>query len=140
MDDLNKKLLSGYFFHKEYLKELQGEKFNNYAYGQAINNLSTSLCFHLSTLSILLLKTICRLFAVNLSQAIVFIILSLVFIITITLANRFFANKYPIEAIVPECNHLSDKDKKTAKKFSSLFFVLNISVFILVEIPIVFLF
>lgn len=141
MNNLNRNLLLGYFISKEYLKgsdiQLGVDKirFNKYAYSQAIIYLSLPYSFHFSGFI-----SICCSRFLSESQAILFFVLISSFLISLYLFNLYFEKKYSRDVLVDYRSALSEERSKKLLKYSSLFFLLNLLIWILIEIPATFLF
>lgn len=134
---LDRKLILGYILSKEYLKELHGDGFFDYAYSQALLYLSWPYSFHISALFTLSVTFLFKSFFAFDLRGISFFILMTAFFITAFLLAKHFKSKYPPATFENEVKGLADKDKKSLRRFSTLFFVLNLLLFLLIEMPLV---
>lgn len=136
MENFNTKLLLGYIFSKEYLGDFFSDKRYEYAYSQAILYLTLPYRFHISGVFCIILSR----FMSSHSEPFLFLSLIIVLFLSSLIPSAYFKKKYPASKLRDEALGSTPEMKKKVLKNSTVFFVLNVIVFLMIEIPLIFVF
>lgn len=140
INQLNTKLITGFFLNEEFSRHNDKKKFDEYAHAMAIFNLSLLYGSHLSCLISIFVSYFFLFFYGFKPHLYLFIILVVSLVITVYSVLWKVKKKYPLEMFVEDIDQFTEEQKKPFRRFSTGIFVVNLVIFISVEIPFIFFF
>jgi hypothetical protein len=140
IDQLNARLITGFFLNEEFSRHNDKKKFDEYAYAMATMNLSLLYASHLSCVLSITASYIYKSIYGFKPHFYLFILYVVSLTIIVYAILKKIREKFPLEMFIEDIDSFTEEQKKPLRRFSTAVFVVNLLIFMFVETPFIFFF